>query len=53
MVLEGAQDKVRQHRRPYLPFDGVLVLAEEGLELERLLEWVRVWHAKTSLAELS
>ena len=29
---------VKCHRRPYLPFDGVLVLAEEGLELERLLE---------------
>ena len=32
---------MRQHRRPYLPFDSVLVLAEERLELERLIEFLK------------
>ena len=32
--------QMREHGRPYLPLDGVLVLAEEVLELERLLEFL-------------
>ena len=31
---------MRQQGRPYLPFDGVFVLAVEVLELERLLEFL-------------
>ena len=41
LPFDVAQDKMREHRRPYLPFDSVLVLAEERLELERLLEFLK------------
>ena len=40
LPLDVAQDKVRQHRGPYLPLDRVPVLPEERLELERLLEFL-------------
>ena len=40
LPFDVAQHEMRQHRGPYLPFDRILVLAEERLELERLLEFL-------------
>jgi len=38
LPLDVAQHKMRERRSPYLPFNRILVLSEERLELERLLE---------------
>ena len=38
LPLYVAQHEMREHRSPYLPFDRILVLSEERLELKRLLE---------------
>ena len=38
LPFDVAQHEMREHRSPYLPFDRILVLSEERLELERLLE---------------
>ena len=37
-VFDEAQDQVDERGGPYLPFDGVRVLAVEAAELERLLK---------------
>ena len=39
-MLEEAQQQVRQQPGPDLPLDGLLVVADEVGELERLLEFL-------------
>ena len=49
LPFDVAQDEMRVHRCPYLPFHRILVLSEERLELERLLELLERARGQTPL----